>query len=80
MGYILALCYALRLTVECYLGNQSKSNYDTKTGYTFNKTVASVPLGVIWFIQQNDGQQFFFQCFIISFCTEWNGTCSKYRE
>ena len=27
------------------LDSQSKSNFDTKTGYTFNKTVASVQLG-----------------------------------
>ena len=27
------------------LDSQSKSNFDTKTGHTFNKTVASVQLG-----------------------------------
>ena len=42
----IALQYALRSTVECYrmLETQSRSKFDTKTGYTFNKTVASVQL------------------------------------
>ena len=38
------------------LDSQSKSNFDTKTGYTFNKTVASVQLGTSLFIYQNKAQ------------------------
>ena len=38
------------------LDSQSKSNLDTKTGYTFNKTVASVQLGTSLFIYQNKDQ------------------------
>ena len=30
--------------IEC-LDSQSKSNFDTKTGYTFNKTVPFMQLG-----------------------------------
>ena len=38
------------------LDSQSKSNFDTKTGYIFNKTVASVQLGTSLFIYQNKAQ------------------------
>ena len=38
------------------LDSQSKSNFDTKTGYTFDKTVASVHRGTSLFIYQNKAQ------------------------
>ena len=44
------------IIIHSSINSRMVSNFDTKMGYTFNKTFASVQLGTSLFIYQNKAQ------------------------